>query len=194
MKKIAIIVLSSILLFPSLSIAKGSVSVGRSSGSIRSSSVSAKVSTQRPISTPKPAVITKPVVKPTVVKSTQQIKSSNGKKMSTSGKVIDSNYQPKFVGGYTAPIGSVVYYRESSVLDYLPLYLILTSNSHRDAVVVTPQSTSTDGRIIPSTTTTVKEDGIDTMYVINWIVTILFFGGIIALALWFINKKTLKNK
>jgi hypothetical protein len=100
--------------------------------------------------------------------------------MNPNGKVVDDKYQPKFKNGYVAPSGSVVYYPQSSMLDWLPFYLIMTNQSHREVVVQSP-----DGK-----KETVKEEGVDTMYVINWIVSILLCIGLIGAVVWFINKKT----
>jgi hypothetical protein len=60
------------------------------------------------------------------------------------------------------------------------MYYILTHNSQRDAVVVAP-----DGK-----EEVVKEEGTDSMYVINWILTILLVGGAGFGIIYLINKFT----
>lgn len=101
--------------------------------------------------------------------------------------MVSPGYQPRFQG-YSAPAGSVVYYPQSSALDWLPLYFILTHDAHRDVVVEVPGENGA-----ATTTKVVEEEGVDTMYVINWIVTILFGLGLIALAMWLVNKFTNKK-
>ena len=171
--------------------AKGGGGGGRAGGfsGARASSPSRSVSTPRTTTTaprtttPKvttPKVSTRPSSATKTVTAAKP-KTVAGKTYSTKGNVVDSNYQPKF-NGYTAPIGSTVYYRQSSMLDWLPFYLILSNQQHREAVVTQP-----DGK-----EQVVKEEGIDTMYVINWIVTILLVVGIIALIVWFVNNRTNK--
>jgi hypothetical protein len=78
-------------------------------------------------------------------------------------------------------------------MDWLPFYLIMTMNrsgGHAQAAVVTPASTSTSGVVTPETTKIVEEEGLDTMYIINWIITILFGIGIIAGGMYLINKNS----
>lgn len=113
--------------------------------------------------------------------STKTTTTSTGQK----GYVVDSNYQPRFSGGYTAPAGSVVVYRQSSIMDWLPFYLIMNSNNaHRQATVTQP-----DGQ-----TKEVKEEGVDGMYIMNWIITILFIGGVIGGIVYLVNKYTYKEE
>jgi hypothetical protein len=70
------------------------------------------------------------------------------------------------------------------MMNWIPFYMIMSSNNaHREAVVVQP-----DGK-----EEVVKEEGVDTMYVINWIITILFIGGIIIGIIYLVNKLTKKN-
>lgn len=208
MKKILILV-AVLAILPSFALAKGSFSSGRSSfsssrssSSFRSStparvstpskiSTTTKTSTPAKVSTPKtpkitPKISAKPSKTTTKVTSPKAKNTVNGKTFSKKGAVVDSTYQPKFRGGYTAPMGSTVYYRESSMMDWLPFYLILSSqNAHREAVVSTP-ATATQ----PATETIVREEGTDTMYVVNWIVTILLVIGLGALIVYLVNKKT----
>lgn len=130
-----------------------------------------------------PAVSTKPSVETKKVVSTKTVTSSTGKKMSGNGSVVDQNYQPRFNGGYVPPAGSVVYYRSYGVMDWLPFYLIMTQGSQREAVVQTP-----DGK-----EQTIKEEGVDTMYVINWIVSILFIVALIFGVMYLVTNYS-KNK
>lgn len=143
--------------------------------STSTSSMKSRVTT--PKTTVRPSSTTAKVTSPTG-------KTVNGTKFSKTGSVVDSTYRPKFSGGYTPPAGSVVYYRQNTWLDYLPLYFILFHGQHREAVVV---EKGVNGA--PDTEKVVKEEGVDTMYVINWAVTILFGLGLIALVYWLISRK-----
>ncbi len=153
---------------------------GRSGGS-RSSSASRSVSNTNATknTTPTKTVAPKPVVK--TATSPTAVKSSTGKTMNTTGKVVDANYQPKFKGGYQAPAGSVVYYPQRSFIDYLPWIFLFSQNSgaHRDVVVQEP-----DGKQV-----TQKEEGVDSMYVWNWVFSIGVALGAIALVVWLMNRK-----
>src|SRR6478609_8477679 len=133
------------------------------SSSIRSSS-SSKSTTSK--STTSKSTTSKPSSGTTKVTAKQPVKSG----FSTTGYKTSSSYQPRF-RGYNAPIGSTVYYQRDygSALDFLPWYFLLTHDSHQQAVVTQP-----DGQ-----QKTVKADGVDTMYVVNWIVMILLTLGII---------------
>ncbi len=139
---------------------------------------------------PKPAPTpTKPTATtPKVTKTTQTTVA--GKTYAKTGNVVGTGYQPKFQGGVTPPAGSVVYYRQSSLLDWFPIWYILSHDSHRDAVVQST-ATSTDGTV-KTTETPVQEEGVDTMYVVNWLLTILIGVGLIAGTMWLINKYSKK--
>jgi cobalamin biosynthesis Mg chelatase CobN len=165
--------------------AKGSRGGGFRSGGFRSAPKATRtIKTVKP-SKPK---VTKPKVAKRPSSSTKKVTTTKrtvgGKTYSKTGNVVDGNYKPRFSGGYTPPAGSVVYYRESSMLDWLPLYFIMTHGQHREAVVV---EKGKDGA--PDKETVVKEEGTDSMYVINWIVTILFGLGLIGLVYWLITRK-----
>jgi len=209
MKNTLLTVLFIALLVPSLTLAKGGRSGGGYSGGRSSFSSSRSYSSTRSVSTrpsvnttrttttaptkattvaktttakPTPKVSTKPTS--STAKVVSKPKTVAGKTFKGTGNVVGADYQPKF-NGYTAPVGSTVYYRESSALDWLPFYMIMNSSSHREALVTEPAK---DGQ--PAVEKVVKEEGVDTMYVWNWIFSILFTGGIIALIVWFVNKKT----
>lgn len=163
---------------------------GRSGGARSSgarSSGSKSVSTGKSASTKTTAApkVPKPSTRPSATTQTKTTspKTIGGKTYSGKGSVVDSNYQPKFSGGYSAPAGSVVYYRQNSFLDYLPLWYIMSHDSHKEAVVQTP-----DGK-----EQTVKEEGTDGMYVFNWILTILVGLGLIAGIVYLINKFTTRK-
>ncbi len=201
MKQLIALAFILVLLSPTMAMAKGGGGGGRSSGGSRSfSSGSRSYSSPKPSapkpsapakpSTPKPAAPVKPAgPSKTPTKSTPTVTKTAPVKpgYSAKGNVVGAGYQPAFRGGYTAPAGSVVYYRQNSLLDWLPLYFILTNDSHRDAIVETPGK---DGAA--TTTTAVKEEGTDSMYVINWIITVLFFLGVFGFLVWLINKLTYK--
>lgn len=196
MKKflIAILVATSALAVAApIAQAKGGFSGGRSSFSPTRSTFRPSTPTRSTtISSPKPSTISKPAApkvstKPTASTKTvtaAKPKTINGKTYSSKGNVVDENYKPRFSGGYVPPAGSTVYYHGMSALDWLPFYLILNSGAaHREAVVVQP-----DGK-----EQVVKEEGKDGMYAVNWIITILFILGIIALIVWLVNRAS-KNK
>lgn len=161
----------------------GSFSGSRSS-SVKSSTTTQSTSASKPATTaPKsttPKVSTKPSSTTKTVTSSKPI-SKDGKTFSSKGKVTDSTYQPKF-NGYTPPAGSTVYYRDSG-MSWLPFYFLWMS-SHREAVVQEP---SKDGQ--PPVEKVVKEEGTDTMYVVNWIITILIGLGLIALVIYLLNRR-----
>lgn len=200
MKKIYTITLAAMIcLSPITMFAKGSSGGGRSFSSSRSltSSVSKSSTTSRTTTTKTPTTpkVTTPKVsiKPstTTAKVTSPtVKTAGGKSFGKTGSVVDATYQPRFSGGYTAPIGSTVYYNDagSSLMNWLPFYMIMTNQSHQEALVVEPAK---DGQ--PAKETVVKEEGLDGMYIWNWIFSILFSIGGIALIVYFVNKKTNKK-
>lgn len=152
---------------------------GRSGGGARSS-VSRS---SKPAS--KPAVTKTQTVKPqpTIKESTKPVVSSSGKKMSGKGTVVDDNYKPKFKSGFVPPNGATVYYPQRDFMDYLPWIFLFTQDSHREVVV---QTTGENGEVKEETQ---QEEGIDTMYVINWIVSILLLFGLVYLIMRLISKK-----
>lgn len=156
--------------------AKGGRGGGGGGGGRSTPSKSAPASPKpsKPAPAPKPA--------PKTVESPKPIVSSTGKTMNGTGKVVDENFSPKFRGGYVAPAGSTVYYPDRGFMDYLPWIFLFTQDSHREVVVQQP-----DGK-----EETVREEGVDSMYIINWIVSILLVFGLIALVMWLINRKTNK--
>lgn len=189
MKKLLIVLMLAVLVSaPVATFAKGGGGGrgggGRSSSSSRSSSVRSTPKVSKPSVPKAPKVSTKPSTKTVKVQSATA-KKVNGKTFSKKGSVVDDTYKPRFNGGYSAPAGSVVYYRESSGLDWLPFYLIMTSQSHREAVVVEPAK---DGQ--PAVEKVVKEEGVDTMYVVNWVVSILIILGLIGGIVYLVNRKT----
>ena len=176
--------------------AKGS-SGGRASGGSRAA---ARPSAPRP-SAPKPSAPRPSAPKPSAPRPTTPSKPSvpkvstrpstatktvtaaapktvAGKTFSRKGSVVDSTYQPRFSGGYTAPVGSTVYYRDNGLMSWLPFYMIMSNQQHREAVVVSP-----DGK-----EEIVKEECTDGMYIFNWIITILLCGGLIAGVVYLINR------
>lgn len=191
-KLLATLLLSALVVVavPTDTFAKGGGGGGRSSGGARSSSFkssaskpsAAKPAAAKPSKPAAPKISTKP--SGTTQTKTASAKTVSGKKYAGKGYVVGDGYQPKFRGGYTAPAGSVVYYRQNSLLDYLPLYFIMTHGSHREAIVQTP-----DGK-----EEVVKEEGTDGMYIFNWLITILLGAGLIGGVVYLINKATKKNR
>ena len=197
MKKLIIVaILALAIALPLESYAKGGGGGGRSGGGARSSSTSSRststtsvrTSTGTTVTPSKPSaprISTRPSTTTTKV-TTATGKTVNGKTFSKTGSVVDATYQPKFTGGYSAPLGSTVYYQNNSLLSWLPFYMIMTSQSHRQAVVVEPAK---DGQ--PAVEKIVKEEGIDTMYIINWVVSILLVLGVIGGIVWYVNRRTI---
>jgi cobalamin biosynthesis Mg chelatase CobN len=168
-----------------------------SSGSKSNTSSSTKSSTKSTKSESKsqsipaaPKVNTKPST--TTKKTTTAQKPSNeatkttNKKYSNTGYTVDEGYQPRFQGGYTAPMGSTVYYPSYSPLDYLIFWHIFNGNSEKQqtAVVVQP-----DGK-----EQVVKQESTDPLYVVNWIVLVLLVIGVCAGIVFLVNKLTKKKK
>ena len=157
----------------------------RSSSSVRSTP---RVSTPK-VSTPKVVTPKAPRVSTRPSRSTAKVTSPTAKKVgkttfSKKGSVVGGTYQPRFNGGYVPPAGSTVYYRQSSVMDWLPFYLIMTNQQHREAVVTEPAK---DGQ--PAKETVVKAEGTDGMYILNWILSIALVLGLIALIVWLVDKR-----
>lgn len=196
MKILGLLIIGFVLFSP-VAHAKGGGG-GHSSGHVSTSHISSRPSTPSRPSAPRPSVAPKPpapkpistkptAATPKVTKATPTTVA--GKTYAKTGNVVGAGYQPKFKG-VTPPAGSVVYYRESSFWDWFPMYYILTHDDHRDAVVQTSTTTPTG---VKTTSTPVKEEGVDTMYVINWILTILIGLGLIAGIMWLINKSSKKS-
>ena len=179
MKKILIMLMVvAIIGTPYITMARGGGGGGRASGGSRGG-FSRPVS--RP-STPSPRPVKAIVVKPEVKTSAKPVSSASGKKMAAQGTVVGDNYQPKFSGGYVAPMGATVYQQQRSFIDYLPWIFLFTQSSHREVVV---ETTNASGTIQQETH---KEEGVDTMYIINWIVSIGLLGGLIYLVMRMFNK------
>lgn len=180
----------------------GFSSGSRSASSFSKSANSSKPSAPKPAApTPKPTVPKPPAPKPPPskpsVETPKVTKASpvtvNGKKYSKTGNVVGEGYQPRFRGGYVPPAGSTVYYRDSNDwMMWIPILYLLHNDAHRDAVVETKTPVG-DGTESVVTQQIVQDEAVDTMYVINWIITILFGLGLIALAMWLVNKAS-KNK
>lgn len=203
MKKFIIITLTASLLLgmAEIAYARGGSSGGRSSGS-RSSVRTSPSPAPRPSVTPtvapaapKPYVSTKPTAQQkaayaSTLKTNKVVtptkKTASGKTLSTKNKTIGSGYNPKFRNGSTYPAGSTVYYPQRDFMDYLPWIFLFTMDSHRQAVIYPPANASSTAAVTPIEDT---EEGVDTMYIINWIIMILLTGGIIGGIMWFINKK-----
>lgn len=185
--------IAALVISPMLVEAKGS-SGGRSSGSSSRSSSASRPAMVKPSAPSSPvATAPKPAAnKPSANTTRQQAAvapSANGKTYSKTGNVVDSNYAPKFRGGYMPPNGSVVYYPDNSWMMWIPLMYLMQNDSHRDAIV---QEKDGEGNTVAEKI--VQEEGVDTMYVINWIITILIGLGLLALIVWLINKFTSRPK
>lgn len=161
----------------SFSGSRSTTTTGRTTTSTTSKSTTTNTAPKAPTIGTAPSTSTKTT-------TTTTPKTVAGKTYSKTGYVVDSTYQPRFRGGQTYPAGSTVYYQGGSMWDWFPIYYLLTHDSHRDAVVTTP-----DGK-----EQAVEEEGVDTMYVVNWIFAILLAVGLIGLIVWLVNKKTRKEE
>jgi hypothetical protein len=188
MRKLLIVLSVFILAFTTAAevVAKGGG--GRGGGGARSSSrsSSSRSSSRTPSKPPKGTSTAKPGSK---------IKTSDGKEVTSSAKkpsdtkfnksrgiIGDNGYSQRF-NGYEPPAGSVVYYPQHSALDYLPWIYLFSQNSpaNDQATVVQP-----DGKEVKAE----PEKGVDGLAIFNWIVLILMGLGLIALVVWFVNRRT----
>lgn len=167
---------------------------GRGGGGARSTATRSAPAPSKPVnnsgSTPSaPAQTPKTITKtpPRTVESTKPVVSSTGKKMNSKGTVVDDNYKPTFRGGFTPPAGATVYYPQRDFMDYLPWIFLFTQDSHREVVVETKGE---NGEVKQETH---QEEGVDTMYIINWIMSILLLGGLIYLIMRALSKKKKPN-
>lgn len=115
---------------------------------------------------------------------------SNKKFTSSKGVVGDNGYTPKFSNGYSAPAGSVVYYRDNNISDYLFwAYLFNNDNPARpenqQATIVQP-----DGKEVIAKP---EPQGVDGMMVFNWIIFILVISAVIAGIVYLVHKLTSKE-
>lgn len=192
MRRLSILSLCALLLLAPVTplLAKGGGGRGGGFSSSRSSSYSSKPASQAkpPSQSSFKTTAPKPVAAPPV-KTTSSLsakgkaitsKPSNSRYARGKARYLNSDY--RFSRGYTAPAGSAVYYR-SSAWDWFPFYYLATHGSHKDAVVVQP-----DGKEVE-----VKEEGVDGMYIFNWIVVILLGLGFIGLIAWLVYKFTNKG-
>lgn len=196
MKKLLLLLVLALLVTPSASLLAKGGGGGHSSGGGRSGFSSSRSSSTRSSSAPRasaprasrpsvpkaPRVSGKPSANTVKVKS-PAAKTVGGKSYGKTGSVVDGTYQPRFRGGYYAPVGSIVYYESRSFLDYLPFYMILASQQHREAVVSAPAANGQSAK-----DTVVKEEGTDSMYVWNWIFSIAVILALIALVVYRVNK------
>lgn len=176
------------LIIPIVADAKGGGGGGgraSSAGRSSSSSYSSKASTSSMSTTPSKPSVSKSPTSNTKTTTSSNPKTVAGKSFGKKGYVVGDGYNPSFRGGYVAPAGSTVYYRESSMLDWLPFYMIMNSNNaHREAVVTTPEGKEE----------IVKEEGVDGMYIFNWFISILLIVGVIGGIVYLVNKFTCINE
>lgn len=172
----------------------GGFSSSRSSSTSRSSSSSSSRSSSSTSSKPTSSSrstsssTTKPgsTVKTSSGKSvkTSSKKPTNGRYKNQAGITGVDGYSPRFTNGYAAPAGSVVYYPQHSMLDYLPwIYLFSQSSPANDsATIVQP-----DGKEVVAKP---EPEGTDGLAVLNWIILILLGVGAVAGVVYLVNKFT----
>lgn len=165
-------------------IAKGATSGGRSSASSRSSTSSSKSGSTKSAPKTKPGDAVKTKDGKTVKSSTA--KPTNSKYKESAGVVGADGYSPRFQSGYSAPPGSVVYYPQHSMIDYLPWVYLLSQQSPAtdQAMVVQP-----DGKQVVAE----PERGVDGMAIFNWILLVLIIVAVIAGVVWGVNKLTTRS-
>jgi hypothetical protein len=167
---------------------------GRSSVGSKSSSKSGTSKSMTP---------SKPKTGTSDAKPGSKIKTADGKEVQSSAKkptsnkfstskgvVGDNGYKPKFTNGYSAPAGSVVYYRDNNFSDYMFWAYLFNSNNaarpeNQQATVVQP-----DGKEV---ITKPEPQGVDGLMVFNWIVFILVVTAILGGIIWLVNKLTSKE-
>lgn len=173
----------------------------RSSGSFKSSSSSKSSKSSSNKSSSKPATPSKPKTGTSTSKPGSTIKTADGKTVKSSTKtptnkqytnskgiVGDNGYTPRYVNGYSAPAGSVVYQENNSALDYLPWIYIFSmggdSPRNDKEVIVQPDGKEVQAKPV--------QEGLDGMLIFNWIILILLAGAVIAGVVWVVNKFTSK--
>lgn len=215
--KIIVLVMVAIFAFSPVAQARGGGG-GHSSGGHSSSHSSSHTSSSKSSSTSSsktaPKAAPKPAPKPAIksnarstssanVKPGSTVKTSDGKTIKTSsvkptnskyskeaGVTGVDGYSPRFTSGYSAPPGSVVYYRDTSFFDYLPwIYLFSHDNpatpAGQTATIVQPDGKQVQAKPVA--------EGTDGLAVLNWIIMILLAIGLVALVVWLVNKYTSKK-
>jgi hypothetical protein len=174
---------------------KGFSGGGRSSSSAGKSSGGKSGSSSKPAAPPKGKSTAKPGAKVKAADGkevTSSTKKPTNKKVSESkGVVGDNGYAPKFSNGYTPPAGSVVYQRDSNLMDYFFLYYLFNNDNpsrpeNRETVIVQP-----DGKEV---TAKPEPQGVDGMMVFNWIVFIIVALALIAGVMWGVTKYVNRDK
>lgn len=157
-----------------------------SKSSTSSKPAAPKTSTKAGTSKAKPGSTIKTADGKTVKSSAS--KPNNSKYSQSKGVVGDNGYQPRFTGGYRAPAGSVVYYPDHSLTDYLLIWYIFGHNSPREdqATVVQP-----DNRQVIAKP---ERGGLDGMLILNWFLLIIIAIAAIWGIVWGVNKLTNKKK
>lgn len=115
-------------------------------------------------------------------------KPSNTKFNTSKGIVGDNGYTPRFNNGYSAPPGSVVYYPQHSMFDYLPwVYLFSQDSPAKDsATIVQP-----DGKEVQAQPV---QEGTDGLAVLNWFLLIVMALAIIGGVMYGVYKWTTRTK
>lgn len=210
LKVVVLVVLGVFLLAPLAEISAKGSSGGRSSSRSSSRSSTTKSSTTKnttsksTTSKPTPPKSNARKTSSSNVKPGSTIKTSDGKTIKTStvkpkdgkynqeaGVTGVDGYTPRFTNNYSAPPGSIVYYRDTSFIDYLPwIYLFSQNNpatpAGQSATVVQPDGKQVQAKPQP--------EGTDGLAILNWIILVLLLGGLIVLIVWLVNKYTTKEK
>lgn len=174
-----------------------------SSSSKSSSSSSSKTSSGSTTSKPAAPKSNAKTTSSSSVKPGSTVKTSDGKTVKTSttkptnskytkqaGVTGVDGYSPRFTNGYSAPAGSVVYYRDTSFFDYLPWIYLFSHNNPATPAGQTATIVQPDGKQVQAKP---EAGGTDGLAIFNWIILILLAAGSIALVIWLVNKYTTKE-
>lgn len=154
-------------------------STGRTTASKSTKSGSTYRDPSKRVSTAKPGSTV--VVGGKAIKTSDK-KPKDSKYKNSKGVIGDNGYMPA-LKSYTPPAGSVVYQQDRSPFDYLPWIYLFSSNSpqYDKVVVVEP-----DGKEVVADPAPGANDG---MVVFNWFVLITGGLALIALVVYFVNKR-----
>ena len=100
---------------------------------------------------------------------------------STSGSKVTSSSRPTYSGGYSPPVGSVVFNRGFSLTDLFFWSYIFSHNGQQQVAVQQP-----DGKKVQTT----DPSQVDWMYYIDWAIMIILAIGVIIFIVWIVNKYT----
>ncbi len=119
-------------------------------------------------------------------KTTTTAKKPSSGRYSSEGRIIDDTYRPNFSSGYVPPSGSVVYYPQSSFIDYLPWYYLFTQNNANSADRTVVEPSGKEMKVAESR-------DFDGLVIVEWIFLLAIVAAVIGL-LWWVFRKWLSGK